>query len=160
MQVLEDQLARLEDRLEDQHKEIAILRGQICRCGQQGDPLVELLISERLTKALALPVLPPVASSSLEEEERSELDYADDSPVPRIEGTAQGTGCESEQLSEANSPVVDWDGTPSKYLTPHPTPEVGSNVLVPLPGRWSGGYCLCILLITSYRFQTNNVCAF
>ena len=34
--VLEDWLARLEDRLQDQHKEIAILRGQICRCGQQG----------------------------------------------------------------------------------------------------------------------------
>ena len=34
--VLEDWLARLEDRLQDQHEEIAILRGQICRCGQQG----------------------------------------------------------------------------------------------------------------------------
>ena len=33
---LEDRLARLEDRLQDQHEEIAILRGQICRCGQQG----------------------------------------------------------------------------------------------------------------------------
>ena len=44
-QVLEDQLARLEDRMQDQHEEIAILRGQICRCGQQGDPLVKLLIS-------------------------------------------------------------------------------------------------------------------
>ena len=33
---LEDQLAQLEDRLQDQHKEIAILWGQICCCGQQG----------------------------------------------------------------------------------------------------------------------------
>ena len=32
-QTLEDRLARLEDRLQDQHEEIAILRGQICRCG-------------------------------------------------------------------------------------------------------------------------------
>ena len=90
MQVLEDQLARLEDRMQDQHKEIAILRGQICHCGQQGDPLVKLLISKRLTKALDLPVLPPVASLSSEEEERSELDYANDPPTPRVEGTAQG----------------------------------------------------------------------
>ena len=51
-QVLEDQLARLEDRMQDQHEEITILHGQICCCGQQGDPLVKLLISERLTKAL------------------------------------------------------------------------------------------------------------
>ena len=35
-QVLEDRLARLEDRMQDQHEEIAILRGQICRCNQQG----------------------------------------------------------------------------------------------------------------------------
>ena len=35
-QVLEDQLARWEDRMQDQHEEIVILRGQICRCGQQG----------------------------------------------------------------------------------------------------------------------------
>ena len=34
--VLEDRLARLEDRLQDQHEEIVILQGQICRCGQQG----------------------------------------------------------------------------------------------------------------------------
>ena len=33
MQVLEDWLVRLEDRLQDRHEEIAILRGQICRCG-------------------------------------------------------------------------------------------------------------------------------
>ena len=35
-QALEDRLVRLEDRMQDQHEEIAILRGQICRCGQQG----------------------------------------------------------------------------------------------------------------------------
>ena len=35
-QALEDWLARLEDRMQDQHEEIAILQGQICRCGQQG----------------------------------------------------------------------------------------------------------------------------
>ena len=90
MQVLEDQLVRLEDRMQDQHKEITILQGQICRCGQQGDPLVELLISKRLTKALVPPASPPVTSSSLEEEERLELDYTDDPPVPQVEGTAQG----------------------------------------------------------------------
>ena len=104
---------------------------------------------------------PPIASSLSEEEERSELDYADDPPIPRVEGTVQGTRCRvSERLSKANSPVIDWDGTPSEYLTPHPTPESDSNVLIPLPGRWSGGYCLCILLITSYRFRTDDVCAF
>ena len=96
-------MARLEDRLQDQHEEIAILHGQICRCGQQGDPLVKLLISERLTKALVPPALPPVASSSSEEEERSELDYANDPPAPHVEGTAQGTGCKvSMQLSVTN----------------------------------------------------------
>ena len=102
----------------------------------------------------------PIASLSSEEEERSELDYANDSPVPCVEGTVQGIGCESEQLSEAYSPMVDWDGTPSEYLTPHPTLETGSHILVPLPGRWSGGHCLCILLITGYRFRTNDICAF
>ena len=35
-QALEDWLVRLEDRMQDQHKEIAILRGQICHCSQQG----------------------------------------------------------------------------------------------------------------------------
>ena len=35
-QALEDQLARLEDRMQDQHEVIAILWGQVCRCGQQG----------------------------------------------------------------------------------------------------------------------------
>ena len=35
-QVLEDRLARLEDRMQDQYEEIAILRGQICHCCQQG----------------------------------------------------------------------------------------------------------------------------
>ena len=92
-QTLEDRLARLEDRMQDQHEEIAILHGQICRCAPQGNPLVRLLISERLTKALVPPALLPSDSSSSEEEERSELDYADDPPVPRVEGTAQGTGC-------------------------------------------------------------------
>ena len=93
MQVLEDRLARLEDKMQDQHEELVILRGQICRCGQQGDPLVKLLISKRLTRALVPPALPPVTSSSSEEEERLELDYADDPPIPHVEGTAQGTGC-------------------------------------------------------------------
>ena len=92
-QVLEDWLARLEDRMQDQHEEIVILRGQICRCAQQGNSLVKLLISGRLTKVLVPPVSPLVDTSSSEEEERSELDYADDPPVPRVEGTAQGTGC-------------------------------------------------------------------
>ena len=102
-QALEDRLARLEDRMQDQHKEIAILRGQICCCAPQGDPLVKLLISERLTKALVPPVSPPGDSSSSEEEERSELDYADDPPIPRVEGTAQGTGCKvSMRLSATN----------------------------------------------------------
>ena len=54
---------------------------------------------------------PPVTSSSSEEEERLELDYADDPPIPHVEGTAQGTGGESKQLSEANPFVIDWDGT-------------------------------------------------
>ena len=86
---------------------------------------------------------PPVAGLSSEEEERSELDYANDLPVPRVEGTVQGTGCRvPERLSKANSPVIDWDGTPSEHLTPHLTPEMGLNILVPLPGRWSGGYIL------------------
>ena len=44
MQVLEDQLARLEDRMQDQHEEIAILRGQICHCGQQGNVLLDFLM--------------------------------------------------------------------------------------------------------------------
>ena len=35
-QALEDRLARLENRMQDQHEEIAILQGQICHCGQQG----------------------------------------------------------------------------------------------------------------------------
>ena len=122
---------------------------------------MKLLISEGLTKALDPPVSPPITSSSSEEEERSELDYADDPPVPHAEGAAQGNkSVSSSRLSKADSLVLDWDGTPSKYLTPHLTPEASLNVLVPLPGRWSGGYSLCILLITSYRFQTNNVSAF
>ena len=84
---------------------------------------------------------PPITSSSLEEEERLELDYTDDPPVPRTKGAAQGNeGVELSQLSKANPLVIDWDGAPSKYLTPHLTPEVGLQVLVPLPSRWSGGY--------------------
>ena len=35
-QVLEDQLVRLQDRLQDQHEEITIPQGQICCCGQAG----------------------------------------------------------------------------------------------------------------------------
>ena len=82
----------------------------------------------------------PVASS-LEEEERSKLDYADDPPVPCAEGAAQGNKSVSPlQLSKADSLVIDWDGTLSEYLAPHLTPEVSSHVLIPLPGRWSGGY--------------------
>ena len=84
---------------------------------------------------------PPVTDSSSEEEERSELDYADDPPIPRVNEATQGNkGVESSQLSKANPLVIDWDGTLSEYLTPHLTPEAGLNVLVPLPGRWSGGY--------------------
>ena len=41
----------------------------------------------------------------------------------------------------ANPFVVDWDGTPSEYLTPYLTLDAGLNVLVPLSSRWSGGYC-------------------
>ena len=52
---------------------------------------MKLLISEGLTKALAPPGSPPITSSFLEEEERLELDYADDPPIPHVEGTAQGT---------------------------------------------------------------------
>ena len=122
---------------------------------------MKLLISEGLTKALAPPVSPPIASSSLEEEERLELDYVDDSPAPRVDGTAQGDKSVSpSRLSKADPLGLDWDGTPSKYLTPHLTPKASLNVLVPLPSRWSGGYCLCILLITGYRFRTDNVYAF
>ena len=114
---------------------------------------MKLLISEGLTKALVLPVSPPITSSSLEVEERLELDYVDDPRIPCVQGTAQGNKSVSPlQLSKADSLVLDWDGTLSKYLTPHLTPEASSNVLVPLPGRWSRGYCLCILLIISYRF--------
>ena len=79
--------------------------------------------------------------TSSEEEEGSELDYANDPPVPHTEGAAQGNkGIEFSQLSKANPLVIDWDGAPSKYLAPHLTPEASSNVLVPLPVRWSGGY--------------------
>ena len=49
------------------------------------------------------PGSPPIASLSSEEEEGSELDYADDPPVPRVEGTAQGTqDVESVRLSKTN----------------------------------------------------------
>ena len=81
------------------------------------------------------------------------MDYANDPPVPRVEGTVQGTGCQVfMRLSTTDSPVVDWDGTPSEYLTPHLTPELSSNILVPLPTKWSRRYCLCIPLITGDRF--------
>ena len=40
--VLEDCLVRLEDRLNDQHKEIAILHGQVWCCSQQGNLLMNL----------------------------------------------------------------------------------------------------------------------
>ena len=92
-QVLEDQLARLEDRMQDQREEIAILQGQICHCGQQGTSCWISGCARNLTSILAPPVSLPVTSSSSEEEEGSELDYADDPPIPRVEGTAQGTGC-------------------------------------------------------------------
>ena len=81
-QVLEDRLAGLEDRMQDQHEEIAILQGQICRCGQQGTSCWISGCARNLTDALAPPMLPPVASLSSEEEERSELDYTDDPPIP------------------------------------------------------------------------------
>ena len=43
-----------------------------------------------LTSVLAPPAPLPVASLPSEEEERSELDYANDPPVPCVDGTAQG----------------------------------------------------------------------
>ena len=49
-----------------------------------------LALCEKLTKVLAPPVSLPVASSDEEEEERSELDYADDPPASSVKGTAQG----------------------------------------------------------------------
>ena len=101
---------------------------------------MDFLLCWKSNQGLALLVSPPIADSSLEEE-RSELDYADDPPIPHAEGAAQGNkGVESSQPSKANSLVVDWDGTLSEYLPPHLTPEASSNVLVPLPSRWSGGY--------------------
>ena len=123
-QALEDRLARLEDRTQDQHEEIAILRGQICRCTQQGDPLVKLLISERLTKALVPPASPLVDSSSSEEEERSELDYTDDPPVPRVEGTAQGTGCKVSMRSSVTNFSCDRLGWYSERV-PNSSPDAG-----------------------------------
>ena len=79
--------------MQDQHKEIVILRGQICHCGQQGMSCWISGCARNLTDVLAPPASPPVASLSSEEEERSELDYANDPPIPRVEGTVQGTGC-------------------------------------------------------------------
>ena len=52
-QVLEDQLARLEDRLQDQHEEIAIFQGWICLCGQQGGLFGTFSIYEKPTKHLS-----------------------------------------------------------------------------------------------------------
>ena len=98
-QVLEDWLARLENRLQDQYEEIVILQGQICCCGQQGDFLVNSLISSGLIEVLVPPVSPPVAGSS--EEEKSELDYDNDPPIPCIEGTVQGKSVSPSQFSES-----------------------------------------------------------
>ena len=69
--VLEDRLARLEDRMQDRHGGIAILRGQICCCGQQGTSCWISGCARNLTSVLAPPVLPPVASLSSEEEEHT-----------------------------------------------------------------------------------------
>ena len=41
-----------------------------------------------LPESVVPPELPPIAS--VEEEESSELDYADDPPVPHVKGTTQG----------------------------------------------------------------------
>ena len=83
----------------------------------------------------------PSVTSSSEEEEGSELDYADDPPTPCAEGAAQGNKSVSPSLlSKADSLVIDRDGTLSEHLTPRLIPEAGSNVLITLPGRWSGGY--------------------
>ena len=92
-QALEDLLVRLEDRMQDQHEEIAILQGQICHCSQQGTSCWIPRCAGNLTSISVPPALPFVTSSLSEEEERSELDYADDPPAPHVEGTAQGTGC-------------------------------------------------------------------
>ena len=123
-QALEDRLVRLEDRMQDQHEEIAILRGQICHCAQQGDPLVKLLISERLTKALVPPTSLLVDSLSSEEEERSELDYADDLPAPRVEGTVQGTGCKVFMRSSVTNFSCDRLGWYSERV-PDSSPNAG-----------------------------------
>ena len=123
-QSLEDRLARLEDRMQDQHEEIAILRGQICRCAPQGDPLVKLLISKRLTKALVPPASPPGNSSSSEEEERSELDYTDDLPAPCVEGTAQGTGCKVSMRLSVTNLSCDRLGWYSERV-PNSSPDAG-----------------------------------
>ena len=58
------------------------------------------LICKKLTKALALPVSPPIASSE-EEEERLELDYTNDPPTPCVEGAAQGKSVSPSRLSES-----------------------------------------------------------
>ena len=40
--ILEDHLVRLEDKLNNHHEEIAILQGQVCYYGQQGNLLMTL----------------------------------------------------------------------------------------------------------------------
>ena len=97
--VLENWLVRLEDRLQDQHKEITILQDQICCCGQQGDFLVNSLICLVFIEILVPPVSLPITSS--EEEEELELDYTDDPPLPYVEGTAQGRSVSLLQLSKS-----------------------------------------------------------
>ena len=44
---------RLQDRLQDQHEEIAILCGQICCCGQEGYCLALSLVCKKLIKCLS-----------------------------------------------------------------------------------------------------------
>ena len=69
-----------------------------------GYVLLDFLMCLKSDKTFIVPPgSPPVASSPLEEEERLELDYADDPPVSHVEGTAQGTqDVESVRLSKAN----------------------------------------------------------
>ena len=63
--ILEDQLARLEDWLQDQHEEITILRGQICCCGQEGTAWCFLQLVRSRPTVLAPPVTRPRPSHHL-----------------------------------------------------------------------------------------------